>query len=92
MNAVSFNELARNRRSTFPDLFVAGKKVEDNIINETIPMPAGRLIMANKSLGILQYSAAMDYKNWLAGKVNYVKNWQVKILKRSLTLNCNRIH
>jgi len=36
MNAVSFNELARNRRSTFPDLFVAGKKVEDNIINETI--------------------------------------------------------
>ena len=25
-------------------------------------------------------------------KVNYVKNWQVKILKRSLTLNCNRIH
>ncbi|HQV54767.1 MAG: nitroreductase [Chitinophagaceae bacterium] len=36
MNAVSFNELARNRRSTFPDQFVAGKKVEDNIINEII--------------------------------------------------------
>jgi nitroreductase len=31
-----FNELARNRRSTFPDQFEAGKKVDDNIINEIL--------------------------------------------------------
>ena len=36
MNPALFNKLARNRRSTFPDQFVAGKKVEDNIINEII--------------------------------------------------------
>jgi nitroreductase len=31
-----FNELARNRRSTFPDQFEAGKKVDDQIINEIL--------------------------------------------------------
>ena len=36
MNPALFNKLARNRRSTFPDQFVAGKKVDDNIINEII--------------------------------------------------------
>ncbi|MBK7290461.1 MAG: nitroreductase [Chitinophagaceae bacterium] len=36
MNAALFNELARNRRSTFPDQFVAGKKVDDDIIKEII--------------------------------------------------------
>ena len=32
----SFNQLARNRRSTFPDQFEAGKKVDDAIIKEII--------------------------------------------------------
>ncbi len=36
MNAALFNELARNRRSTFPDQFDAGKKIDDEIINEIL--------------------------------------------------------
>jgi len=31
-----FNELARTRRSVFPDQFVAGKKVDDKIIKEIL--------------------------------------------------------
>ena len=31
-----FNELARNRRSVFPDQFDPGKKIDDNIIEEII--------------------------------------------------------
>ena len=31
-----FNELARNRRSVFPDQFEPGKKIDDNIIEEII--------------------------------------------------------
>lgn len=36
MEAELFNRLARERRSTFPDQFVAGKKVEDAIIREIL--------------------------------------------------------
>ena len=36
MEAVQFNQLARKRRSTFPDQFEAGKKVEDAIIREIL--------------------------------------------------------
>jgi nitroreductase len=36
MNAALFNELARNRRSVFPDQFEAGKKVDDEIIKEIL--------------------------------------------------------
>lgn len=36
MNPDLFNELARNRRSTFPDQFEPGKKVDDKIINEIL--------------------------------------------------------
>jgi nitroreductase len=36
MNAVLFNELARSRRSTFPDQFDAGKKIDDEIIHEIL--------------------------------------------------------
>lgn len=36
MNAALFNELARSRRSTFPDQFVAGKRVDDAIIKDII--------------------------------------------------------
>lgn len=36
MNPDLFNELARNRRSTFPDQFEAGKKIEDAIIKEIL--------------------------------------------------------
>lgn len=36
MNSDLFNELVRNRRSTFPDQFVAGKTVEDDIIKELL--------------------------------------------------------
>lgn len=31
-----FNNIARNRRSVFPDQFIAGKKVDDNIIKEIL--------------------------------------------------------
>ena len=31
-----FNKLARNRRSTFPDQFEPGKKIDDAVINEII--------------------------------------------------------
>ncbi len=34
--AEEFNQLARNRRSTFPDQFIAGKKVDDAIIKEIL--------------------------------------------------------
>jgi nitroreductase len=36
MEAHAFNQLARNRRSTFPDQLVPGKKVDDNIIEEIL--------------------------------------------------------
>ncbi len=36
MNPALFNELARNRRSTFPDQFEPGKKVDDAIIKEIL--------------------------------------------------------
>jgi nitroreductase len=36
MNPEIFNELARNRRSTFPDQFDATKKVDDEIIKEIL--------------------------------------------------------
>lgn len=36
MNPEVFNELVRKRRSVFPDQLVAGKKVDDAIINEII--------------------------------------------------------
>ena len=36
MDPALFSELARNRRSTFPDQFVPGEKVEDEIINEIL--------------------------------------------------------
>lgn len=36
MNPGLFSELVRNRRSTFPDQFIAGKKVDDKIINEIL--------------------------------------------------------
>lgn len=36
MNPNEFNELVRNRRSTFPDQLVAGKKVDDAIIQEIL--------------------------------------------------------
>lgn len=36
MSPEQFNELARTRRSVFPDQFVAGKKVDDAIINEIL--------------------------------------------------------
>jgi nitroreductase len=35
-NSDFFNQLARNRRSVFPDQFIAGKKVDDNIIKEIL--------------------------------------------------------
>jgi nitroreductase len=35
-NAEVFNELARTRRSVFPDQFDAGKKVDDEIIKEIV--------------------------------------------------------
>ncbi|HET6995254.1 MAG TPA: nitroreductase [Chitinophagaceae bacterium] len=35
-NSDFFNELARNRRSVFPDQFIPGKKVDDNIIKEIL--------------------------------------------------------
>lgn len=36
MTAEQFNQLVRNRRSTFPDQFEPGKKVDENIINEIL--------------------------------------------------------
>src|SRR5687767_8191205 len=36
MQAQWFNELARTRRSVFPDQFDAGKKVDDGIIKEIL--------------------------------------------------------
>lgn len=36
MNAELFNELVRNRRSTFPDQLEAAKKVDDDIIKEIL--------------------------------------------------------
>lgn len=36
MNPNEFNELVRRRRSTFPDQLVAGKKVDDAIIQEIL--------------------------------------------------------
>ena len=36
MDPVQFSELARNRRSTFPDQFDPGRKVEDEIIKEIL--------------------------------------------------------
>jgi len=36
MNPDLFNELARNRRSVFPDQFEPGKSIDDNIIREII--------------------------------------------------------
>lgn len=36
MDPALFNELARHRRSTFPDQFEAGKKVDDAIIKEIL--------------------------------------------------------
>jgi nitroreductase len=36
MNPDLFNELARNRRSVFPDQFDPGKKIDDEIIREII--------------------------------------------------------
>lgn len=36
MNPVEFNELARSRRSVFPDQFIAGKKIDDGIIKEIL--------------------------------------------------------
>lgn len=35
-DAEFFNQLARSRRSTFPDQFVAGKKIDDAIIREIL--------------------------------------------------------
>ncbi|MEO8109903.1 MAG: nitroreductase [Ginsengibacter sp.] len=35
-NAEFFNQLARSRRSTFPDQFEAGKKIDDAIIKEVL--------------------------------------------------------
>jgi nitroreductase len=35
-NAAWFNELALNRRSVFPDQFVPGKKIEDEIITQIL--------------------------------------------------------
>lgn len=35
-NAEFFNQLARSRRSTFPDQFDAGKKINDDIIKEIL--------------------------------------------------------
>src|SRR5215813_11529052 len=31
-----FNHLARHRRSVFPDQFIAGKKIDDNIIKQIL--------------------------------------------------------
>jgi len=36
MNPEEFNELARTRRSTFPDQFVAGEPVDDAIVKEIV--------------------------------------------------------
>ncbi|RYY52874.1 MAG: nitroreductase [Chitinophagaceae bacterium] len=36
MNPESFNELARNRRSTFPDQFAEGSPVDDAIVQEIV--------------------------------------------------------
>lgn len=36
MQSELFNQLVRNRRSTFPDQFEAGKKVDDEIIKEIL--------------------------------------------------------
>lgn len=36
MNTDLFNELIRNRRSVFPDQFIAGKKADDEIIREIL--------------------------------------------------------
>ena len=36
MTAAQFNDLARSRRSVFPDQFEAGKKADDNIIKEIL--------------------------------------------------------
>lgn len=36
LSAVQLNELIRTRRSVFPDQFVAGKKIDDTIINEIL--------------------------------------------------------
>ncbi len=36
MNPELFNELARNRRSVFPDQFVEGKKVDDAIVEQIV--------------------------------------------------------
>ena len=36
MTSDIFNQLARSRRSVFPDQFEAGKKVDDTIIKEII--------------------------------------------------------
>jgi nitroreductase len=36
MDPVLFNELARNRRSTFPDQFEPGKKVDEEIIKDIL--------------------------------------------------------
>src|SRR5262245_12716646 len=35
-NPEFFNQLARSRRSVFPDQFIAGKKVDDNVIKEIL--------------------------------------------------------
>jgi nitroreductase len=36
INPISFNDLARSRRSVFPDQFVPGKRVDDEIIKEIL--------------------------------------------------------
>lgn len=36
MTSELFNELCRGRRSVFPDQFVAGEKIDDNVINEIL--------------------------------------------------------
>jgi nitroreductase len=36
MNPELFNQLVRNRRSTFPDQFVPGKKVEDAVVKQIL--------------------------------------------------------
>ncbi len=36
MDSIAFNQLVRSRRSTFPDQFDAGKKIDDHIIKEIL--------------------------------------------------------
>lgn len=74
MNSDLFNELVRNRRSTFPDQFVAGKTVEDDLIKELLINASWAPNHGKQEPWHFTVFAGEGLKNWPLSKANCINN------------------